>query len=620
MDITLSSNLNKIQTLDLSNNTALETLGCSDNLLTSLNVSGLSNLKVLDCSKNDIYSLDVSGNNKIESVNCSGNINMGNNGLSMNTNLIALFCDEIGLTESKDFSSLTNLRYFSCGGNALMMIVVPQYLGVSLWSKVDQTVNTGLYSLGGNRYALKVPDGFDLSHINSININDGADVQRTDWDNGGIKPFELVAGNLVFSTTETPQKISYSYSFSPIDPLVNVIGYRIAIDVTVNFSGIFDSSNAYLCMDDIEANRGSRIDFPLFFSGYWLNPPHSIQFDLIFPDGVSIATNANGEYMINTTEEVGNILSITKLTDVNGYQILFDIKGQGSASEKIEALNVTLDIDNTVDEGQYIIVMKNIIHKNYVSSNPPSWRYSLCADATCTLTINDKLLGDVNGDGYVTLADAICEISWLLEQNPPVFVEAVADYNEDNVISASDAIAIIQYVVTANTNVINPDVPDEDVEKLLEEMGLLRPASSGFDLQLGDLRGYTAFTADITLADDATLLSASLGTHSVATHSLGDGRYRIVAWSMDMAPIGTGAILHCETTGGQTSAVTLDNIRIVDMNTLEHAAPAVECTLTGIREVETGTVPVARYRIDGTRTNGSQRGIYVEKGKKITVK
>ena len=227
------------------------------------------------------------------------------------------------------------------------------------------------------------------------------------------------------------------------------------------------------------------------------------------------------------------------------------------------------------------------------------------------------LLGDVNASGSVTLADAICEISWLLEQNPPVFVEAVADYNQDNVVSASDAIAIIQYVVTANTNVINPDVPDEDVAKLLEEMGLLRPASNGFDLTLGDLNDYTAFTADITLDDDATLLSASLSTHSVATHSLGDGRYRIVAWSMDMAPIGAGAILHCETTGVKTSAVTLDNIRIVDMNTREHAAPSVECTPTGIREIETGASPLVRYRIDGTRVSSPQRGIYIEDGRKV---
>ena len=237
-------------------------------------------------------------------------------------------------------------------------------------------------------------------------------------------------------------------------------------------------------------------------------------------------------------------------------------------------------------------------------------------------TIVEPIVGDVNDDGSVTCSDAICIFSWLLEQEPPVFVEERADFNEDNVVSVSDAIAIIKYVVTANTNVINPDVPDEDVAKLLEEMCHMCSTSNGFDITLGDLRDFTAFTADITLGDDATLLSASLGTHSVATHSLGGGRYRIVAWSMDMAPIGAGAVLHCKTTGGKTSAVTLDHIRIVDMNTREHAASAVECSPTGIRNLGTGTAAASmtndsrRYDISGRAATGSTRGIVISQGKK----
>ena len=50
-----------------------------------------------------------------------------------------------------------------------------------------------------------------------------------------------------------------------------------------------------------------------------------LQFDLIFPDGVSIATNGTGDYMINATESIGNVLSVNKLANVNGYQILFEI-------------------------------------------------------------------------------------------------------------------------------------------------------------------------------------------------------------------------------------------------------------------------------------------------------
>ena len=231
------------------------------------------------------------------------------------------------------------------------------------------------------------------------------------------------------------------------------------------------------------------------------------------------------------------------------------------------------------------------------------------------------LLGDVNASGTVTLADAICEISWLLEQNPPVFVEAVADYNQDNVVSASDAIAIIQYVATVEPSPINPDVPDPDVTKILDELGLLRPTLNGFDLPLADLRGYTAFTMDVTLPDGETLASAKLGTHSVAVTPLGGNRYRIVAWSMDMAEIGSGTTLHCTTTGGSPASAIINNIRIVDLQTREHGARAVECTPDGIHYMDKAPdTSSPRYRIDGTRIATPHRGIVIENGRKVVVR
>lgn len=231
------------------------------------------------------------------------------------------------------------------------------------------------------------------------------------------------------------------------------------------------------------------------------------------------------------------------------------------------------------------------------------------------------LLGDVNASGSVTLADAICEISWLLEQNPPVFVEAVADYNQDNVVSASDAIAIIQYVATVEPSPINPDVPDPDVTKILDELGLLRPTLNGFDLPLADLRGYTAFTMDVTLPDGETLASAKLGTHSVAVNPLGANRYRIVAWSMDMAEIGSGTTLHCTTTGGSPASAIINNIRIVDLQTGEHGARAVKCTPDGIHYMDKAPdTSSPRYRIDGTRIATPHRGIVIENGRKVVVR
>ena len=56
----------------------------------------------------------------------------------------------------------------------------------------------------------------------------------------------------------------------------------------------------------------------------------------------------------------------------------------------------------------------------------------------------EGMLGDVNNDGVVSISDAICIISWLQENMPPVFIEGAADYNKDGGITVSDALAIIR--------------------------------------------------------------------------------------------------------------------------------------------------------------------------------
>ena len=52
---------NKLTSLDLSNNTALESIQCPNNQLTSLDVSGCNNLQTLLCEQNNLTSLNISG-------------------------------------------------------------------------------------------------------------------------------------------------------------------------------------------------------------------------------------------------------------------------------------------------------------------------------------------------------------------------------------------------------------------------------------------------------------------------------------------------------------------------------------------------------------------------------
>ncbi len=60
--------------------------------------------------------------------------------------------------------------------------------------------------------------------------------------------------------------------------------------------------------------------------------------------------------------------------------------------------------------------------------------------------IDNRLLGDVNGDGVITVADAVCIINVVARKDNEVFVEANADVNSDGVITVADAVCIINIV------------------------------------------------------------------------------------------------------------------------------------------------------------------------------
>ena len=56
-------------------------------------------------------------------------------------------------------------------------------------------------------------------------------------------------------------------------------------------------------------------------------------------------------------------------------------------------------------------------------------------------------VGDVNGDGDVDIADAVCIVNYVVGKPNTNFIEAAADANSDSDIDIADAVHIVNYVV-----------------------------------------------------------------------------------------------------------------------------------------------------------------------------
>ena len=121
----LDCDQNQISYLDVSNNIALEHLGCGcscsgGNLLTSLDVSQNVNLKWLQCQVNDLTSLDVSNNFLLEYLDIGWNpittIDLSHNPLLQH---FGLYNAGIGTLNSIDITNNPDLEYLNIGQNQI---------------------------------------------------------------------------------------------------------------------------------------------------------------------------------------------------------------------------------------------------------------------------------------------------------------------------------------------------------------------------------------------------------------------------------------------------------------------------------------------------------------------
>jgi len=112
----------EVTALNVSGCTALTDLDCDENCLTGLDLSGCEALQSLQCNKNMIVTLDVSGCPKLLSLACGEN-ELTSLDVSKNTALQELYCRVNQLT-SLDVKANTALRSLDCGINQLTSLDV----------------------------------------------------------------------------------------------------------------------------------------------------------------------------------------------------------------------------------------------------------------------------------------------------------------------------------------------------------------------------------------------------------------------------------------------------------------------------------------------------------------
>ena len=144
--------LNKLTSLDVSQNTKLDYLHCGQNRLASLDVSHNKQLTSLSCSRNQLASLNVSNNPKLTDLWCDEN-QLTSLDISMCPEL-SVFWSARNLLTCLDVSRNSKLKHLLCSENQLNSLDVSQNIELeSLWcngnplASLDVSQNTKLTEL-----------------------------------------------------------------------------------------------------------------------------------------------------------------------------------------------------------------------------------------------------------------------------------------------------------------------------------------------------------------------------------------------------------------------------------------------------------------------------------------
>ena len=255
----LSCDYNQLTTLDLSQNSALETLWCSNNQLTSMKLNSTS-LKSLDCSYNQLTTLELGNNNSLELLNCMDN-RLTTLNLDSASSLQQLLCYGNQL-KALDLSDYTALRYLDCHDNQLVTLDLTNNINLieldcrnnQLTSLSCETTSLQMSSIyvktSGNVYRIPLTAS---RTFNLAALPDGFDVKRASgWRGGSVTK---TASRYTLVVDEDSNEVTYWYACK--ENAAGTMMVKLVVDTTLPVPLTFDQNPEF----DIEENYvGKPID------------------------------------------------------------------------------------------------------------------------------------------------------------------------------------------------------------------------------------------------------------------------------------------------------------------------------------------------------------------------
>ena len=173
---------------------------------------------------------------------------------------------------------------------------------------------------------------------------------------------------------------------------------------------------------------------------------YGFQLDIVLPEGVSIATDANGGYQVSLASGFGNQYSlVTNQRSADTYSVaLFSASGKKVSAMDGLMFQVVLAISDEMEVGEYPIILQNVQMTKKVGN---AFDTIFAPDYTSTLTVDDIMLGDVNNDGLVNITDVVSMVSHIIGNEVGGFNVTAADVTADGLVNITDVVTVLYGII-----------------------------------------------------------------------------------------------------------------------------------------------------------------------------
>lgn len=242
-------------------------------------------------------------------------------------------------------------------------------------------------------------------------------------------------------------------------------------------------------------------------------------FDLQLPDGVSLATKSNGDYQcMLSNRHNGHQEVVNYITESGVYSFaILSLQSNELNGNDGTVLTLRLKVSDKVVNGDYAIKILNAkysIASGSASVNMP--------ETISKLTINQYKKGDVNNDGNVDIADAVCIVNHVVGIATPSFVAQAADANGDGSVDISDAVRIINLIVgkiqtlsRGNSSLSRTVDQEENATDAItvDDLSLYTGSEGELTVSLKNSQTTNAYSFDIELPDGVSLVQDEDGKY-----------------------------------------------------------------------------------------------------------